>query len=71
MDENDWAPNGEIHNGAHYPTCVFTSNRRGAKRRTYTVMGGLAAWRLRQCKPQSRQPIWLALNRLDPSTAKR
>ena len=26
MDKNEWIVEGQIHNGAHFPLCVFTHN---------------------------------------------
>ncbi len=28
MDKSEWHVNNEIHNGAHFPLCVFTNNAR-------------------------------------------
>ena len=28
LDKNEWLVDGEIHNGAHFPLCVFTNNAR-------------------------------------------
>ena len=47
LQQNEWLVNGTIHNGAHFPLCVFTNNSRarseeGVKKRTekYRSRGG-------------------------------
>ena len=33
MEKNEWLlPSGEIHNGAHFPLCIFTNNSRARSR---------------------------------------